>query len=120
MPSLTILDLKHQADHALYHDQFAQALAGYARIVELQPGNLDARLRVADTLLSLGELQRAAVVYTALARHAALAGYPLRALVALKVLAMLEPKLGVLSSEIARMYAADSERLGRSVGRALH
>lgn len=115
----TLLDLKHHADHALYAERFADALAGYARIVELSPGNLDARLRVADSLLALGELQRAAVVYTALARHAALAGYPLRALVALKLLAALEPRLGVLLSDIARMYARDSERLGRSVRRAL-
>lgn len=119
MTSLTILDLKHQADNALYAERFADALALYARVVELQPGNLDARLRVADSLMALGELQRAAVVYTALARHAALAGYPLRALVALKVLSMLEPKLGVLLSDIARLYARDSVRLGRSVRRAL-
>jgi CRP-like cAMP-binding protein len=35
------------------------------------------------------------------------------------LLSALEPKLGVLSSDIARMYARDSERLGRSVRRAL-
>jgi CRP-like cAMP-binding protein len=115
----TIIDLKHHADHALYANRTAEALAGYARIVELQPGNLDARLRVADALLASGDLQRAAVVYTALARHAALAGYPLRALIALKLLSTLEPKLGVLLSDIARMYARDSDRLGRSVRRAL-
>jgi CRP-like cAMP-binding protein len=116
---LTLIDLKHHTDRALYADRFDDALAGYARIVELQPGNLDARLRVADALLATGDLQRAAVVYTALARHAALAGYPLRALIALKLLSTLEPKLGVLLSDIARMYARDSERLGRSVRRAL-
>jgi CRP-like cAMP-binding protein len=87
--------------------------------VELQPGNIDARLRIGDALLATGDVQRAAVVYTALARHAALAGYPLRALIAIKLLHALEPKLGVLISDIARMYARDSERLGRSVRRAL-
>ncbi|HET6334338.1 MAG TPA: cyclic nucleotide-binding domain-containing protein [Polyangiales bacterium] len=115
----TIIELKHQADRALYAERFADALASYARIVELQPGNLDARLRVGDALLASGDLQRAAVVYTALARHAALAGYPLRAMIALKLLHALEPKLGVLLADIARMYARDSDRLGRSVRRAL-
>lgn len=115
----TLLDLKHAADRALFADRFGEALAGYTRLVELSPGNLDARLRVADALMALGELQRAAVVYTALARHAALAGYPLRALVALKVLSALEPRLGVLLEDIARMYARDSDRLGKSVRRAL-
>jgi CRP-like cAMP-binding protein len=115
----TIVDLKHHADRALYANQAGEALAGYTRILELQPGNIDARLRVGDALLAAGEVQRAAVVYTALARHAALAGYPLRALIAIKLLHALEPKLGVLIADIARMYARDSERLGRSVRRAL-
>lgn len=115
----TLLDLKHHADRALYADRFQDALAGYTRVLEVQPGNLDARLRVGDALLAAGELQRAAVVYTALARHAALAGYPLRSLIALKLLHALEPKLGVLLNDIARMYARDSDRLGRSVRRAL-
>jgi CRP-like cAMP-binding protein len=115
----TIADLKHRADRALFDEQYLQALQLYAAIVEAQPENLDARLRVADSLMALGEVQRAAVVYTALARHSALAGYPLRALVALKVLSLLEPKLGVLLHDIAHLYARDSERIGKSVRRAL-
>jgi CRP-like cAMP-binding protein len=115
----TVADLKQRADRALFEDQYLEALQLYASMVELQPGNLDARLRVADALLALGEAQSAAVVYTALARNAALAGYPLRALVALKVLSALEPKLHVLLEEVARLYARGSERIGRSARRAL-
>jgi len=84
-------------------------------MVRVQPENLDARLRVADALLALGEVQRAAVVYTALARHAANAGHPLRALVALKILSALEPQLGSLLGGIATLYAEGAERLGRGV-----
>jgi CRP-like cAMP-binding protein len=115
----TIADLKQRADSALYAERFVEALHLYAAIVELQPGNLDARLRVADTLLALGEVQPAAVVYTALARASALAGYPLRALVALKMLTGLEPKLGVLMQEIARLYGRESYRVGQGVRRTL-
>jgi CRP-like cAMP-binding protein len=115
----TVGDLKQAADRELFRDAYLPALQLYAYMVEAQPDNLDARLRVADTLMALGELQRAAVVYTALARHAALAGYPLRALVALKVLSVLEPRLGVLLHDIARLYGRDSARIGRSVRRAL-
>ena len=115
----TIADLKQRADSALYAEHYIDALQLYAALVELQPGNLDARLRVADTLLALGEVQPAAVVYTALARNAALAGYPLRALVALKMLAGLEPKLGVLMQEIARLYGRESYRVGQGVRRTL-
>lgn len=115
----TTAELKQRADRALYDEQYLSALQLYSAMVELQPGNLDARLRVADSLLALGEVQRAAVVYTALARNAALAGYPLRALVALKVLATLEPKLGVLLQEIAKLYARESFRVGQGARRTL-
>ena len=115
----TIADLKQRADRALFDERYEQALSLYTAMVELQPGNLDARLRVGDALLALGEVQPAAVVYTALARNAALAGYPLRALVALRVLAKLEPKLSVLLHEIARLYARESYRVGQGARRTL-
>jgi CRP-like cAMP-binding protein len=114
----TIADLKRLADRMFFEERFFDALGLYLRWVELQPDQLDARLRVGDALLAVGEPQRAAVVYTALARHAALSGYPLRALVALKLLSALEPRLSVLLQEIARLYARDSPRVGRSVRRA--
>lgn len=114
----TIGDLRALADDALLGGEHGRALSLYTRLLELQPGNLDARLRIADALMSLGEVQDAAIVYTELARHSARAGYPLRALVALKVLATLEPQLGVLVRDIAALYAAGSGHLGRGVRRA--
>jgi CRP-like cAMP-binding protein len=114
----TVADLKSAADEHFRSGAFPQALELYAGLVRAQSLNLDARLRVADCLLALGEVQRAAVVYTSLARHAAHAGYPLRALVALKILATLEPKLGVLLRGVAELYAASSKRLGRGARRA--
>ncbi|MDH5676288.1 MAG: cyclic nucleotide-binding domain-containing protein [Myxococcales bacterium] len=115
----TIAELRQRADEALFAERFREALAIYARLIELQPTHLDARLRVADALLSLGELQSAAVVYASLAKHAALAGYPLRSLVAIKVLATLEPKLESLLQAVGALYARDSGKLGRSVRRSL-
>jgi len=111
----TVGDLRARADDKLFTGDHAGALHLYAVLVRVQPENLDARLRVADALLALGEVQRAAVVYTALARHASHAGYPLRALVALKVLSALEPQLGTLLGGLADLYAVGSTRLGRAV-----
>jgi len=108
-------ELRAHADQRLFARDFPGALHGYAALVALQPQDLDARLRVADTLLALGEAQRAAVVYTALARHAANGGYPLRALVALRVLVALEPQLASLLAPVAQLYALGSPRLGRAV-----
>lgn len=118
MPT-TIATFKERADHALFEERPREALLFYTAIVQLQPGNLDARLRVGDALLALGEVQAAATVYTALARNAALAGYPLRALVALRILSNVEPKLSALLDEVARLYAAGSERIGKSTRRSL-
>jgi CRP-like cAMP-binding protein len=111
----TIADLRAHADARLLAGDAPSALFAYAAIVQLQPVNLDARLRVADALLAVGDVQRAAVVYTALARYASNAGYPLRALVALKVLAQLEPQLAALLAPIAELYGAGSPKLGRGV-----
>jgi CRP-like cAMP-binding protein len=110
----TVRELREHADRHLFNGNYLHALHAYTAIVELQPANLDARLRVADALLSLGQVQRAAVVYTTLARHAGHAGYPLRALVALKILTSLEPQLGALLGGIAELYGAGSPRLGRA------
>lgn len=111
----TLAELKRHADQMLLSGNAHAALHAYTAMVQLQPVNLDARLRVADALLALGDVQRAAVVYTALSRYAANAGYPLRALVALKVLSALEPQLEVLLRGVADLYALGSPRLGRGV-----
>lgn len=111
----TLADLRATADAALFEGRFPEALHAYAVLLALEPVSLDARLRVADSLLALGEVQRAAVVYTAIARHATHAGHPLRALVALKVLTTLEPLLETLLSGFAELYSRDSERLGRGI-----
>src|SRR5690606_9823799 len=48
------------------------------------------------------------------ARHAANAGHPLYALVALKLLEALEPELRALLPGLAKLYAKDAPRLGPS------
>ncbi|HJK92784.1 MAG TPA: cyclic nucleotide-binding domain-containing protein [Polyangiaceae bacterium LLY-WYZ-15_(1-7)] len=110
----TVLELREHADAKLFAGEYPAALHAYAVLVQLQPNDLDARLRLADTLLAMGEVQAAAFVYTQLARHAANAGYPLRALVMLKILEALEPELGKLLASFAKLYAKGSERLGRA------
>jgi CRP-like cAMP-binding protein len=118
MPT-TIAELKRSADDRLFANGFEAALRGYLQLIAAQPLNLDARLRVADTLLALGEVQRAAVVYTRLAQYATNAGYPLRALCALKILGALEPGLATLVRGVGELYGRDSARLGRGARRSL-
>ncbi len=108
----TLADLRAHADARLFEGRYADALHAYTTLLDLSPFSLDARLRLADSLLALGEVQRAAVVYTALARHATHAGHPLRALVAIEILTTLEPLLEGLMTGFAELYSRESERLG--------
>ncbi|MDB4974638.1 MAG: cAMP-binding protein [Myxococcaceae bacterium] len=108
----TVLAARSQGERALTEGRFEQALALFTIALETQPEQLELRLRVADSLLALGHVQRAALVYTTLARHAAHAGYPLLALVAIKILSTLEPALSPLVRGVADLYAVDAGRIG--------
>jgi CRP-like cAMP-binding protein len=103
------------AERAISEDAYARALGLYCAVLDQLPDDLDARLRVADCLLALGEAQSAAAVYTTLARHAAHAGHPLYAIIAIKVLTALDAALASLAHPLAELYAADSGRVGASV-----
>lgn len=111
----TAFELRDHADARLFAGDYPAALHAYRLLVQAQPNDLDVRLRLADTLLAMGEVQAAAVVYTTLARHAANGGYPLRALVCVKILEALEPELGKLVNALAEIYGKGSPRLGRGV-----
>jgi CRP-like cAMP-binding protein len=111
----TVAEARALAERALTEARFEDALALYAAGLASEPDHLDLRLRLADCLLSLGKVQEAAVVYTTLAKHAANLGYPLRAVVAIKVLHALSPALGALMHALAELYATESKRVGQSV-----
>lgn len=113
-PSETIIAraLREQANAACDAGTPLEALAMYGALSDALPTSLDARQRVGDVLVAMGEFQRAAQVYATLARHAAHAGYPLRAVVAIKALADLEPSLGQLLDDVAALYGRESTRLG--------
>ncbi len=111
----TLSDLRAYADAHLLSGDFPAALHGYAALVRLDPTELSVRLRLGDALLALGRPQEAALVYTALARHATHAGHPLHALVAMKILEALEPQRGVLLGGLAKLYGRGSTKLGPSV-----
>ncbi len=111
----TVAEARELAERALHEADYERALALYAAGLASEPDHLDLRLRLADALLALGQVQEAAVVYTTLAKHAANLGYPLRAAVAIKVLCTLDPALRPLMHALAELYASESKRLGMSV-----
>ena len=111
----TLRDLRDQATARLLNGDHLAALFAFGKIVEHVPEDLDARLRVGDCLLALGKAQEAAGVYMTVARHGANTGFPLRALVALKILVELEPKLVSSISGLAGIYNCHSPRISQAV-----
>lgn len=98
-------------DAAFKRGQWRAAVQAFAGVVEAVPGNLRARVRVADALLNTGRKDLALDVYKALARHASRAGHPLLALVATKMVLLLEPGAEDVLLEMAELYSRDSERV---------
>lgn len=114
----TFGDLRNRADAALSQDRLEAALTDYVRLVSLRPADLDARLKVGDTLSALGRGSAAGAVYRRLAQHAARAGYPLRALVALKLLQPSDGDLDALGTSMAALYAKGAPHLGQGARQA--
>lgn len=108
--------LTHDANQRLRTGDIDGALRGLIALVRSAPHDLDARLRVADALLTAGELQGAVAAYAFVAREASLSGHPLKAIVAVKILTTLDPTVqGELLAQLAQRYAAGSTALGRAV-----
>lgn len=91
------------------------ALRGLVALVRSAPHDLDARLRIGDALLIAGDNTQAIQVYAFVAREASLSGYPLKAIVALKILARIDPAINELLGQLAQRYAAGSPALGKAV-----
>lgn len=115
----TIADLRAKADALMLAGAPAEALQAYRSLLALQPTQVDVRLRIGDALMQLGAVRQAANVYGQVARYAAHAGYPFRALVAAELLRLLDPSLAILHEQIAQLYAAESPRLGVSARASL-
>ncbi|HEY1548923.1 MAG TPA: cyclic nucleotide-binding domain-containing protein, partial [Kofleriaceae bacterium] len=92
--------------------QHVAALRLYDAIVAAVPLDYDARIRVADCALALGD-PRAASVYRATARYCLNAGHPLAALVCARVLEAHGGEAADLLASLVVTYGSESERLGK-------
>jgi CRP-like cAMP-binding protein len=84
-------------------------------ILEAAPLDFGLRLRIADCLVALNQLQLADAVYLAVAVHGIKAGLPLLAMVAIKSLTADNEKKEGLIHDLATLYGKESPRLGRGV-----
>jgi CRP-like cAMP-binding protein len=111
----TLGDVFQEAERRYAAKDFFGALKVYRMIFGAAPpgGDVDIRLRIADTLLALGEETAAKRVYVAVATQSIRAGLPLYAVVAIKILERLNVNVQPAVEALAETYAEGSDRIGR-------
>ncbi len=105
-------DVKRSAATLFSQGQHLAALRLYDAVVAAAPLDYDARIRVADCALALGDA-RAANVYRAVAWYCLKSGHPLAALVCARVLEAHGADPADILASLVVTYGSESERLGK-------
>ena len=109
-------DVKRSAAALFSSGQHVAALRLYDAIVAAAPLDYDARIRVADCGLALGD-PRAANAYRATGWYCLKAGHPLAALVCARVLEAHGAEPADLVASLVVTYGSESEQLGKVAAR---
>lgn len=105
-------DVKRSAATLFGQGQYLAALRLYDAVVATTPLDFDARIRVADCALALGDVN-AARVYRAAGWFCLKAGHPLPALVCARVLEARGADASDLLASLVVSYGSESELLGK-------
>lgn len=111
----TAKSLFDAGDQAFKRGQWKAALAAFAGVAASTPDHFRTRLRIADCLLNIGRQDEALEVYKSVAWHAIKAGYPLLALIAVKMVLLLEPGFEDILVILAESYSRDGDRVDHSM-----
>jgi CRP-like cAMP-binding protein len=109
-------DVKRSAATLFGQGQHLAALRLYDAVVATAPLDFDARIRVADCALAMGD-PRAANVYRAVAWYCMKSGHPLPALVCARVLEAHGGDPSDLVASLVVNYGSESELLGKVAAR---
>jgi hypothetical protein len=113
---VSVGDVKRSAAVLFGQGQYVPALRLYDAIVAAAPLDFDARIRVADCALALGDAT-AAGIYRAVGWYCLKAGHPLPALVCARVLEAHGADASDLTASLVVTYGSESELLGKSATR---
>jgi CRP-like cAMP-binding protein len=111
-------DVKRSAATLFGQGQYLPALRLYDAIVATAPLDFDARIRVADCALALGDAN-AAKVYRAAGWYCLKSGHPLPALVCARVLEARGADASDLVASLVVSYGSESELLGKVATRVV-
>ncbi len=98
-------DLKSQADDAYTHGHWAEALQGYQRLSQEDPGNVKILRRVADLRARLGRRREAVEAYRKVVELYAESGFLMQAIAIQKILLRLDPQAEDVGPRLAELYA---------------
>jgi CRP-like cAMP-binding protein len=115
MPALA--RVKDEAARRYNDGEPVLALRLYDAIVASAPLDFEARIRVADCALALGELTAAASVYRAVGWYALRSGHPLPAMVCARVLEAHGVPADDLIATLVVTYGSESDRIGKVAAR---
>ena len=107
--------LTNDANQRLRAGDLENAQRGLIALIRSAPHDLNARLRAADGLLAAGKSTEALNAYVFVAKEAALAGHPLKSIVACKILVKVDPGAQQFLDALGQRYGAGSSMLGRAV-----
>lgn len=113
---VSLQDVKRSAATLFAQGQHLAALRLYDAIVAAAPLDYDARIRVADCALALGDAG-AARVYRAVAWYCMKSGHPLPALVCARVLEAHGADASDVTASLIVHYGSESELLGKVAAR---
>jgi cAMP-dependent protein kinase regulator len=97
--------IKSQAQKHLSKGNYKKALEEFQKIVQLEPTNLRARLRIADLLQKLGRSHEAIAHYKELAREYVREGFLIQAISLNKIILRIDPSQEGIDKEITDLYA---------------
>jgi len=115
---VSLVDVKRSAATLFAQGQHLAALRLYDAIVAAAPLDFDARIRVADCALAMGDAN-AAKVYRAVGWYCLKSGHPLPALVCARVLEAHGADASDLTAAFVVNYGSESELLGKLATRVV-
>jgi len=110
---MRLADLKTQALRYVVAGDLVKAFRSYEAVVRAVPADLDARMKVADLLVTAKAPELAKRVYAAIAFYDVQAGRPLHAVVVSQALHELGADVAQLYESLAALYAAGSPKLAQ-------
>jgi len=105
--------LRRRGEKLFREEDWERALAHYAELVRLQPGDHQARFRAARCLIRLGENSRAVTAYHAASEGLLKKGYLLSAIAACKECLRLNPEEQRIRDTLMRVHARAVAEVGR-------